>query len=110
VTGVNVNFLLPGESLEEVPTVAAAVRQMADDLRRERPGIEVHLTGDVMSDNAFGEASRNDMATLIPLMLVTLVVVVGFSLRAFTGTLGTLAVIPISMVTGLVSAPVSLQE
>jgi predicted RND superfamily exporter protein len=101
VTGVDVNFLLPGESLEEVPTVAAAARQMADDLRREHPGFEVHLAGDVMSDNAFGEASRNDMATLIPLMLFTLVVVVGFSLRAFTGTLSTLAVILISMVTGM---------
>jgi predicted RND superfamily exporter protein len=101
VTGVDVNFLLPGESLEEVPTVAAAARQMADDLRREHPGLEVHLAGDVMSDNAFGEASRNDMATLIPLMLLTLVAVVGFSLRAFTGTLSTLAVILISMLTGM---------
>ncbi len=101
VTGVNVNLLLPGESLEEVPNVATAARKLADDLRREHPGIEVHLTGDVMSDNAFGEASRNDMATLIPLMLLTLVVVVGFSLRAFTGTLSTLTVVLISMLTGM---------
>ncbi|MHC4108355.1 MAG: efflux RND transporter permease subunit [Planctomycetota bacterium] len=101
VTGVHVNFLLPGDSLEEVPTVARAARQMADALRREQPGLEVHLVGDVMSDNAFGEASRNDMATLIPLMFLTLVVVVGFSLRAVTGTLSTLVVVLISMLTGM---------
>jgi predicted RND superfamily exporter protein len=101
VTGMHVNFLLPGESLEEVPTVARAARQMADAVRRKHPGLEVHLVGDVMSDNAFGEASRNDMATLIPLMLLTPVVVVGFSLRAVTGTLSTLAVILISMLTGM---------
>jgi predicted RND superfamily exporter protein len=98
---VNVNFLLPGESLEEVPAVATVARRLADDLRREHPDIDVHLAGGVMSDNAFGEASRNDMATLIPLMFFTLVVVVGFALRAFTGTIGTLAVILISMITGM---------
>ncbi len=101
VTGIHVNFLLPGESLEEVPTVARAARQTADELQREHPGLKIHLVGDVMSDNAFGEASRSDMVTLIPLMLLVLVLVVGFSLRAVTGTLCTLAVVFISMLTGM---------
>jgi predicted RND superfamily exporter protein len=101
VTGVVVTILLPGESLKEVTEVTAFARKAADEIRRENPYIDVYLTGSVISDNAFGEASEKDMASLIPLMFLVLVVVTGLSLRSFLGTLGTLLIILFSMFTGL---------
>jgi predicted RND superfamily exporter protein len=101
VTGVFVTILLPGESLKEVPEVTAFARKLADDIRRKNPNIDIYLTGSVISDNAFGEASEKDMASLVPLMFLTLIVVAGLSLRSFFGTFGTLLIILFSMFTGL---------
>ncbi len=101
VTSVHVNILLPGELLEEVPAVAAAARRMRDELRDRHPNLVVHLAGSVISDASYGEASQDDMATLIPLMLLTFVVVVGFALRSFAGTLVTLGVMFLSTITAM---------
>ncbi|MHC4495925.1 MAG: efflux RND transporter permease subunit, partial [Planctomycetota bacterium] len=101
VTGVNVTVLLPGESRKEVPEVAAFARKLADTICSKHPGIDVYLTGGVMIDNTFGEASKQDMSTLIPLMFLTMAVLVGLSLRSFLGTLSVLVIILISMFTGL---------
>jgi predicted RND superfamily exporter protein len=70
VASVNVNVLTPGKSLDEAPEIAAFARRTADDLKKKYPGIDLYLTGGVMFDNAFGEASQNDMATLIPAMFI----------------------------------------
>jgi predicted RND superfamily exporter protein len=101
VTGVSVTILLPGESLKEVPEVTAFARKLADDIRRENPDIDVYLTGTVIVDNSFGEASQKDMASLIPLMFLTLIIVTGLLLRSFFGMLATLLIILFSMFTGL---------
>jgi len=101
VTGVNVLVMLPGESQEEVPEVAAFVRKMADELRQKYPEIEIHLTGMVMSDNAFGEASQKDISTLMPLMFLVLIIFVGLSLRSVFGTFGTLLIVLMSMASGM---------
>jgi predicted RND superfamily exporter protein len=101
VTGVNVNILMTGRSLEEVPKLAAFVRKMVHDFRATYPKIDIYLTGGVMMDNAFGEAGLKDMTTLIPLMFITLIVIIGLALRSVTGTLATLIIILISMATGM---------
>ena len=101
VTGVVVTILLPGESLKEVTEVTAFARKAADEICKENPDIDVYLTGSVISDNAFGEASQKDMVSLYPLMFLVLVVVIGLSLRSFLGTIATLLVILFSMLTGL---------
>ncbi|MHC4628457.1 MAG: MMPL family transporter, partial [Planctomycetota bacterium] len=101
VTGVFVTTILPGESMAEVREVSAFARNLKDDIRRENPGVDIYLTGSVLLDNAFGEASKKDMASLIPLMFLTLIVVTGLSLRSFFGMLATLLIILFSMFTGL---------
>ncbi|MHC4538779.1 MAG: efflux RND transporter permease subunit [Planctomycetota bacterium] len=101
VTGVFVTIVLPGESLKEVPEITAFARRLANDIGKKNPDIDIYLTGTVMMDNAFGEASQKDMTSLVPLMFLVLVVVTGCSLRSFLGTLATLAVILFSMFTGL---------
>jgi predicted RND superfamily exporter protein len=101
VTGVYVTALLPGESVDEVAEVAAFARKLAGDFRREHPDIDLYLAGSIISDNAFGEASQRDMATLIPVMLLALVVITGLSVRSIAGTLATLSLIVFSTVTAM---------
>ncbi|MFH1594043.1 MAG: MMPL family transporter [Candidatus Omnitrophota bacterium] len=101
VTGIDVNILLPGKSDEEVSAVASFAREMAKDFRKDYPDIDIYLTGSVMSDNAFGEASARDMTVLNPIMLLVLVVITGCALRSAVGTIATLAIILFSMFTGM---------
>ncbi|KPK01907.1 MAG: RND transporter [Nitrospira bacterium SG8_35_4] len=101
VTGVNINVLIPRKSIDEVPEVAAFAREMADGFREKYPDIELYLTGAVMFDNAFGEASLNDIRTLVPLMLCAVVIIIGLTLRSFAGTFVTLAIIVMSTATAL---------
>jgi predicted RND superfamily exporter protein len=101
VTGINVNILPPDTVKDAVPEVAAYVRRMAGEFRQKHPDIDLYVSGAVMFDNAFGEATRDDMKTIVPLMFLVLVIVIGLALRSYTGTLATLVVILMSMVTGL---------
>jgi len=104
VTGINVNILLPGESQQEVPEVAQFVRGLANDIKQQYPGIDIHLTGALMIDNGFGEITADDMSTLVPIMFLVLIVITGIALRSLGGTLATLLVILMSMLTGLGAA------
>jgi predicted RND superfamily exporter protein len=104
VTGVNVNILLPGNSQQEVPEVARFVRRLAEDIKQQYPGIDIHLTGALMIDNGFGEITADDMSTLVPIMFLVLIVITGVALRSLGGTLVTLLVILMSMLTGLGAA------
>jgi len=101
VTGVNVTINFPGKALTEVPEVAAFVRNMAEDIRVKHPNIDVYLTGMVMLNNAFPEASQDDMQTVIPAMFIIVAVVMGLLLRSFFGTLVTLSVIVFSALTAM---------
>ncbi|NOY83826.1 MAG: MMPL family transporter [Nitrospirae bacterium] len=101
VTRIYANTLLPGKSMNEVTEVSDYVNRLAEAARKTHPGIDIYLTGGVLLDNAFGEASKKDMATLIPAMFLTLILIVGLSLRSFYATIATLFVILISTVTAM---------
>lgn len=69
VTGVNATIQLPNVNPDqETKEVVAYARGIVDEMRRAYPNIDVHLTGIVMMNNAFPEASEKDTATLIPAM------------------------------------------
>jgi len=98
---VNVTITLPRKEMGEVPSVMAAARSLADEVRGEYPGIELVLTGMVPMNAAFEEASINDMSSLIPIMYgVLILAMIGF-LRSFSGTLGTVLVIGLSAATAM---------
>jgi predicted RND superfamily exporter protein len=101
VTGINVNILPPDNSKAAVPEIASYVRNMADGFRQKYPDIDIYLAGAIMFDNAFSEATRDDMKTLIPVMFLVLVSIVGLALHSYTGTVATLIIILLSMVTGM---------
>ena len=93
VTAVNVTVQLPGLSLNEVSTVVASSRALRDKILIEHPGVKIYLTGLSMMDNSFGEASQNDMQSLVPIMFLVVIVVLGILLRSFTATLATVVMI-----------------
>ena len=92
-TGVNVTLHLPGKSITEVPEVAAHARRLADDIRAAFPGIEIHLGGLSMLNNACSEAGLQHMQTLLPLMYLAMFVIKYRLLRSLTSTLGTLLIV-----------------
>ena len=51
------------------------------------------MTGIVMMNNAFPEASRHDIQTLIPIMFGVVVLVLALLTRSLVGTVGTVGTI-----------------
>ncbi len=93
VTALNIVVELPGEDMtREVPEVVASVRDLKSYITTTYPHIDVYLTGLVMMNNAFPEASQWDMQHLMPLALLLIMGMVFLQLRGFGGTLGTLLV------------------
>ncbi len=98
VTGINVTIQLPGKHLDEVPEVTNYARSMAQQLMARHPGVEVRLTGMVVMNNAFPEASRQDVQTLYPLMFVGILLMLALLLKSVPGTLSTSLVIGLTIV------------
>ncbi len=101
VTGVNVTLQFPEESINEVPEAVGFARNLAAQIKEEYPGIEIHITGMAMLNNAFSEASMSDMQSLIPLMYVVMLLIMLFSLRSVTGTIATLFIITFSTIAAM---------
>jgi len=102
VTAVNVTVELPGKNpAAEVPEAVAKAREIVAHVERTYPELEVYLSGVVMMNNAFAEASRFDMTHLLPLALLLIVVAVLLQLRGLVGTLATVLVILLSVIAAM---------
>ena len=102
VTAVNVIIQLPGvDPAAEVPEVVNFSRNLASQLTDRYPDLEVHLTGIVFLNNAFTEMAIKDMQTLVPMMFVIIILVMAILLRSVWGTLATLLVIILSIITAI---------
>lgn len=102
VTGINITVELPRKNeMVEVPQVVKFARQRAAELQQDYPDLDVRLTGVVMLNNAFSEASIEDMKMLVPASFAVMLVALGILLRSFTATLGTTLVIAFSILTAM---------
>ncbi len=101
MVGVSVNFQLPGVSITETPDVVAAARALRDEVLAEHPEIRIYLTGANMLNNAFTEASVDDIKSLIPLVYLLMTVTMALLLRSVGATLATLVIIGVSAAAGL---------
>jgi predicted RND superfamily exporter protein len=102
VTGVNVTIQLKGEQPErEVPETVVYARKLADEVRAAHPELDVHLTGIVMMNHMFSEASVKDMRTLVPLMFGVVILTLALLLRSPTATLGTVLVVVLSILAAM---------
>ena len=102
VTGVNVTVQLPGKNPQaEVPEVVAFSRNMAKQFMEKYPSVEIRLSGMVLMNNAFSEASKKDMEFLVPISFALMLITLGLMIRGFTGTIGTMLVIIFSIMTAM---------
>ncbi|MBT8131780.1 MAG: MMPL family transporter, partial [Gammaproteobacteria bacterium] len=101
VTALNVTFQLPDPVTNEVTEIVADVRRAVAEFEAANPDIAVKLTGTVMMNNAFFEASFNDIKTLVPFMYLTIIITMLILLRCLSSTLGTVLVIGASVVTAM---------
>lgn len=98
ITAVNVTVQLPGlDSLKEVPEIANAAEALAADIETRYPHLQVDLTGIVMINNSFVQASNTDLASLIPVMFLFVIITLGLLLRSASGTFVTVTIIMLSI-------------
>lgn len=101
VTGVNVTVQLPGKKLSEVPEIVAFTRNLAAEMKAQYPHLDIYLSGMVLMNNAFAEASQADMKKLVPISFALMLITLGLMIRGFFGTLATLIVIIGSIMTAM---------
>lgn len=101
VSAVNTTVQLPQKSEQEIPELVAEARSMVAKFEADYPEIKVYLTGSVMLGNAFAESAQNDMTTLFPVMFTIIVVTLWLLLRSIPGTVSTVMVILLSIITAM---------
>jgi hypothetical protein len=105
VTGVNITVETPGvDPNAELPEVIDFARAMLADFEARYPDIDFYYTGVVVMNQAFPEATKTDMQTLIPAAFGIIIAGLLIFLRSFVGTIATVLVILMSIVTAMGSA------
>lgn len=101
VAGVNVTVQLPGTNPMEAMEIADAARKIAAGFMHRHPDINLRLSGMVMLNNAFGEASLKDNQTLVPIMYGIVFFVLIACLRSITATLSVMVLMVFSIVAAM---------
>ena len=97
VSGVNVTLQLPGEDPTEPIQVAAAAREVAAAVGANHPDVTIYITGFAMLNNAFQEVSMDELALLMPLMFGAMFLVMIFTLRSVSASVGTMLLVMLSV-------------
>lgn len=101
VSAVNVTINMPKDAQASIKDLVAEARALKDTIMSEYENVDVHLTGIVMMNNAFSESSKKDMGTLIPLLLLIATLLIGIFLRSIVGSVATLMVIILTVVSSM---------
>ncbi len=101
VAGVHISFEVPEGQSPPTAEIAHYVRAMADGFRARHPQIDVYLTGSVLIDDTFAQASRRDLLTLGPISFLVMTSLVGISLRSFYATFAAVITTVLSLTTAL---------
>jgi len=99
--GVNVTVQLPGKALDEVPKTITFARDLKQKMLEKYPDVEIRLVGMAVMNNAFPEASQDDVATLYPLALGFIVLTLFILLRGLSATIATFIMILMSIMTAM---------
>ncbi len=102
VAVVNVTIRLPGaDKTREVPEVARDARKIVATFRKKYPDINFMLSGMVMLNTSFPEASMHDASILLPIMMLVVIFSIAGLLKSVSGTFATLIVIFTSIMTAM---------
>jgi len=102
VAAINITVEMPLiDEATEGPQVVEHVRNMRRYVEQTYPDLKIYLTGIMMMNQAFPEASIYDMTHLVPAAFAIILVLVFLQLRGFSGTVGTFITIILSIVSAM---------
>jgi len=121
-TAIALNIVAPRGDSTAIGDIMAAVARLTAEVKQDYPGLDLHVTGDVPLDHAFGEASGQDLRTLFPAFLLVIYLLCYFFFRSFTvagiilvmmilvvgATMGGAGYLGIDLTTGTSGVPVIL--
>ena len=87
VAGLAINFALPDEADAAVVEITDHLDALLDDSRASHPDIGYYVTGDVVMNRAFADATRSDMENLSPIVLLVILVATIALLRSVFATI-----------------------
>ena len=91
--GVAINFILPDNPDQAVVEITDYLRSQLEQARADHPGIDYYLTGDVVMNRAFSDATQDDLETLTPIVFFIIVGLSVLILRSFLGAVAIVAVL-----------------
>ena len=87
VAGLVINFALPENPDAAVVEITDHLEGILGEARASHADLAYYLTGDVVMNRAFAEATEDDFETLAPIVFLVIVVATAFLLRSLVGTL-----------------------
>ncbi len=92
LAGVAVNFILPANPDQAVVEITDYLRSLLNEARASHPDVAYYMTGDVVMNRAFSDATQDDMQTLTPIVFV---IIVGATIVLLRSVLGTVAIVAV---------------
>ena len=86
VAAVAITFALPENPDAAVIEITDHLHDVLDDFREAYPEISLNLTGDVLMNRAFADATRDDLEQLTPIVFLVIVLVAFAILRSVVAT------------------------
>ena len=86
VGGVAINFILPENPDPAVVEITDYLDDLLEQARVSHPDIDYYLTGDVVMNRAFSDATKDDLQTLAPIVFLVIIAVTMVLLRSVLGT------------------------
>lgn len=101
-TAVSVTFQLPDEEAgKRIRGIVAEARALAAQIKADNPQLSLRMTGTLMMNNAFFEATQADIKLLVPLMYGGIVLVMLLLVRCVASTATTVVIVGLSIVTAM---------
>jgi len=101
-TGVSVTLQFPGsDHTSHLPEAVTYAEKLTAELRTTHPGLTVALTGISIFSAAEIQVSESDSYVLVPVMYGLMITLLLVLLRSVSGTVATLLVVSLSVVTAL---------
>ena len=93
VASVVVDFVLADNPDQQVIEITATLQGILDEARTAHPGLGYYTTGFVVQNQAFSEATQDDLETLLPIVFVVIVGLSAILLRSIAGTVAIVAIV-----------------
>ena len=102
VAGLAINFIPPRETHDaSVVELNAYLDDMLARARAESPETDFHITGDIVMQRAFAQATQDDLERLTPIVFFLIVAVAYLILRSIAGALSMVVMILFSVGTAM---------